>query len=340
MRNDDHEHGHDLALLERWRDGAEPLSGAALDAVLHRVLDEGTAEVTPGVAVLTPRPRRRRHALVAAAAAVVAAALVVPAAAGDLWPNEQASASAAELLNQAADELIETSDVAVGPGQWLHLKLEQGPPDATEPSAVAFGTMQRTERWVPYDQSGDWYMLRHDHGAPTPAIVAERGQFYAQAPPVGSWMNPTPEFYASVPRETAALRARLPRRDRMAFLKIADVLQEGLMPADLRAAMYRVLATIDGVTLLDDEVANLAGQEGVAFSYREVGAEAYYEQVIIDPDTGRYIGERTVWEDDGAVSWIGAMSYEVVDEVPAEVLDQAQRTAWGPCQDATCMPER
>jgi hypothetical protein len=327
--------GADVALLVRWRDDVEPLGDDALATVRARVMEQVDADDAAPVVPI----RRRRRPLVAVAAAIAAAVLVVPAAAGQLWPSDEASLSAAELLNQAADELIESSDVAIGPGQWLHVKLEEGPPDASEPSAVAFGTMQRTERWVPYDQSGDWYMLRADHGSPQPAVVAAQGQFYEEPSPLGTWDNPTAAFYASVPRDVPALRAEFPARQRLAFHRITDVLKQGLMPADLRAAVYRVLATLPDVQVLDDGAANLAGQEGIAFSLREVGAEAYYDQIIIDPDTGRFIGTRSVWEDDGVVSWIGAMSYEVVDEVPAQVRDEARRVAWQPCQKASCMPE-
>lgn len=333
--------GLEVALLTRWHDAPDP-SEAQLSALRRDVL----AERAPRrFASSSNRPRRRT--MLAAVAAAVAAVLVVPAAAGQFWPSDEATVSAAEQLNDAADELIESTDFTVAPGQWLYITSEFGYPERSEPGRMT--ATQRSETWVPSDQSGDWYLLRRDHGTKTPYIVAQRGAFYGSGPSKrGSWNNPTPEFYASVPRDTTALRDSLyparyrtgstatpnPTRtdspDRRVFMRLSDILREGLLPADLRAALYRVLATIPGMEVTE-HAATLNGETGVAFQWRSTGPAEIGDgqQIVIDPKTGQYIGERSV-SDDGTVSSSSSLSYDVVDAVPDEVVAKAQRVVWSP----------
>jgi hypothetical protein len=71
---------------------------------------------------------------------------------------------------------------------------------------------------------------------------------------------------------------------------VADLLRSGLVPADLRAALYRALALLPGLEITED-VANLAGKHGTAFG---IDGDIERQDLIIDPATGEFIGERTV----------------------------------------------
>ena len=79
---------------------------------------------------------------------------------------------------------------------------------------------------------------------------------------------------------------------------IADLLRTGLVPADLRAALYKAAAMIPGVTIMEGQ-ANLDGRTGVAIGRTE--GTLMRQEIIIDPKTGQVIGERQVLTKDYGV---------------------------------------
>jgi RNA polymerase sigma-70 factor (ECF subfamily) len=148
----------------------------------------------------------------------------------------------------------------------------------------------------------------------------------------GSWQTGTPAFLAGLPRDTGALRARLyadtagqgPSADGEAFTSVADLLRSGLVPADLRAALYRVLATVPGVEITS-ATASVDGVRGVGLGRLEDG-NGLRQEIVVDPGTGDLVGERTV-----AVRAIDGLAAGtvldsrrstrvLVDAVPASVL--------------------
>jgi hypothetical protein len=70
------------------------------------------------------------------------------------------------------------------------------------------------------------------------------------------------------------------------------ILRSGLVPADLRAAIYQALALLPGLQVTDRS-ANLDGRVGVALGVDDEPTNIRRE-IIIDPDTGQFIGERIV----------------------------------------------
>ncbi|HEY0249793.1 MAG TPA: hypothetical protein VGC45_16190 [Gryllotalpicola sp.] len=81
-------------------------------------------------------------------------------------------------------------------------------------------------------------------------------------------------------------------RDGEALSWIADQLRTGAVPAVERAVMYRAAAMIPGAETAERQ-ANLDGRPGVAIGYVETTA-GYRQDLIIDPGTGAFIGEREV----------------------------------------------
>ena len=97
-------------------------------------------------------------------------------------------------------------------------------------------------------------------------------------------------------------------------------MRTGVIPADLRAALYQAAALIPGVTVMDRE-ATLDGRTGISLGMETPGYKARKE-LIVDPSTGHLIGEREILlEDQGsipagtAVSWT-AVTTTVVDSAP------------------------
>lgn len=65
-----------------------------------------------------------------------------------------------------------------------------------------------------------------------------------------------------------------------------------MVPADLRAALYKAAALIPGVTVTDEQ-ATLDGRKGIAIGRVETASHRR-QDIIIDPKTGLLIGEREV----------------------------------------------
>jgi len=83
-----------------------------------------------------------------------------------------------------------------------------------------------------------------------------------------------------------------PSRDGEALVFIADTLRQGTAPADLRAALFRAVAMIPGVTVTEER-AELDGSVGVAVGRFE-SKNGLRIELVFDPATGQLIGEREV----------------------------------------------
>lgn len=139
---------------------------------------------------------------------------------------------------------------------------------------------------------------------PSPAEVAK----YVAG---GSWQRPTPPFMAGLPRDPSQLLRRVYHdsagrgrgRDDEAFVYIRDVLRSGVVPADLRAALFSAAALIPGVRLVSDSV-NLDGRHGVAVALSDHGDSRV--ELIFDPGSGEVIGEREVTLKSGYIPGVRA----------------------------------
>jgi RNA polymerase sigma-70 factor (ECF subfamily) len=147
----------------------------------------------------------------------------------------------------------------------------------------------------------------------------------------GSWQAPSPAWLASLPRDPGALRDRLYADtaghgrsvDGEAFVYVADLLRSGVVPADLRAALYRVLATVPGVEITSSRAA-IGHATGVGLGYLEA-LDGTRQEIVVDPADGDLIGERyvatTALDGIPAGTVIGTTTWTrtLVDVVPASV---------------------
>lgn len=330
-------------------DEAFAASRARLRAVVEPV--PVTTEPQPDAAVV-PLPRRRllrsppRRLVTSAAAAVVLAAgvLFVQAARSD---SPAPVASAAATLNSAADN-INPVDEPIGPGQYRYVishswVLTQfvtvtpgnGPLVALEEFAA--------EEWVPADlaqqctvrisTTGNRRWVAGDEERAKEAGVELRApEVREETRPCtdgGEWSRyPSAEFLASLPRDPGRLYDLLRHmptpvamsQEAWVLNRVITTLVSGRAPADLRAAMYRALALLPGLEVTE-HVANLGGHHGTALGLAQYGGR---HDLIIDPDTGQFIGERTVNETGGpdvppgmVVSYTSVSNPVVVDAVGA-----------------------
>jgi hypothetical protein len=266
-----------------------------------------------------PRRRWSWWAAVGTVAAVVASLLVVQAVRTDPVPDT----AAMRELNLAADR-INAVDEPVGPGEYRYIATHAWwMSTAYEYSYLGENLL---ETWVPADQTQMWLWRRDVTGArkwlagteaearadniplddmdwPEGEYQAPCGDWSAEEEKrkpcsmKGSWQSPNAEFMAALPREPAKLYDRLEadvggRGEAHMVVYVADILRSGLVPADLRAALYRVLAQVPGLEVTE-QVANLDGAKGTAFGISKNGTR---QEVIIDPATGQFIGEREITE--------------------------------------------
>ncbi|WP_029138401.1 CU044_5270 family protein [Nakamurella lactea] len=270
----------------------------------------------------------RRAGLAAAVAAVVAGALILPTVhwGGSTPP----SAAAAAALNQAAEATtINAKDEALKPGQYQYFETDawymamtamaDGQSVQTNFAAL---THSRTQRWVPANWSDTWLERRTNTGEKkwilgTEAEAKKAGLADQDGPSTepdyrgscqsyfqdvctgeGNWQGPTKPWIAALPRDPGALytvlaaaaKGRGVNDDAEMLVYATDALRNGPLPADLRAALYRAMAKIPGIEIVDGS-ANLDGQVGVAFAIEDGIRRS---ETIIDPKSGAFIGERDV----------------------------------------------
>ncbi|TQM82387.1 hypothetical protein FHX81_4791 [Saccharothrix saharensis] len=268
--------------------------------------------------------------------------------------------SAREYLTRAADA-VTAVDQPLAPGQYRYIAAHEwnsrGTGTATPVGQPArdhgytYLVESRTETWIPHDVTQEWLNRRTPLdgvkwlggtvpqseaplGEPDVTATGERrgrcGDFFPDAQPKkvcgdpDDWDNP--EFYAQLPRDPQALLQWL--RDRTAhrgggpavvFHWAVQLLRTGLVPADLRASLYRALALLDGVAVADG-AADLDGRAGVAITVEDVHER---RELIVDPATGDFIGERTVagprphesYIPPGTVTGHSAITTKVVDRL-------------------------
>jgi RNA polymerase sigma-70 factor (ECF subfamily) len=104
------------------------------------------------------------------------------------------------------------------------------------------------------------------------------------------------------------------------MVSIADTLRTGVVPAELRAALYKAVAGIPGVTITDNAV-TLDGHTGIAFGREE--KNGIRQEIIIDPHTGMLVGEREVLLRDGLLPGVPAGESMGWTTVTTSVVDSA-----------------
>lgn len=326
---------------------APPPEGAALDEAI-RPIRRAVLDRT------VHRRRRSRWTLGAVGSVAAVTALATVIVGGNLTGTTDRvpvvgsapqAATAAEVLHRAADETVRASDPTVEAGQYLEVSTKQE-------SQAAFGDANEYSALVPYtitvyrpaDVSAQWTLVRTS-GEPTqffPAASAteaaaewkREGNAYPTETLHGAggrfegYADWTPAHLAEMPTDPDELSTWVSEHatgsasheEAMTTL-IGDDLATGLVPADLRSAMYEVLAKIPGTTITHDAV-TLDGRTGTAIGRDEPNRDGEHSEIVIDPDTGAYLGSRTLTGSasrvlpKGTVLDSSSVTTTVVDSVP------------------------
>lgn len=221
---------------------------------------------------------------------------------------------------------------------------------------TSFLETYRSELHIPADRAGDWFYLQclrepfQTFGPRSETYAAELaaeaakyessevvstlpgGQLYG-GDPFGGYYNGTTDIsddWDALPRDPRELLDTIYRfeagagqsRDGQALVWIADTLRGGTVPAETRAAMYRAAALIPGVEITEQQ-ATLNGSTGIAIGRVETVSD-FRQDIIVDPATGQFIGERRVHLSEvadipaGTAAGWTAVTTTVVDAAPTD----------------------
>ena len=301
----------------------------------------------------TDAPARTRGGVGRRIAAVAAAAALVTGIGVLNFQGSAISARADEVLTQAAINAVDPHIVA---SQWWKVTnvSEQIIPDEQGVFDRDCRAQETRVRYVAVD--GDRPSVTHYLGVELIKGTAQACGDFSGSESVetsnlsindmpATWQTPTPEFLASLPRDVGELRDLIyddseghgRDKDSEVFVFVSDVLRSGIVPADLRAALFEVLRTVPGIEVTSEEV--IDGQTVVSLGIKDVNG--YGEQMLVDPDGGVVVGERNL-DLDGSAWWEESTARELVDAIPADVVAAAEMSTCEVTEDGgvACTKEK
>lgn len=261
-----------------------------------------------------------------AAGAVVAVETLGPDGDGRRVDGQRVESGAAAVLNRAARN-VDPDYQQVGPGQYLYLRRHEWVVVGAN-DTMMWREEQYMERWVPADHTQIWlersrttgkyrWVSGNEQKAKEKGLLPKPRSSEAKArcgdfnPEKGfdrcsyrGWEHPMPDWSASLPRDPAELLARLraetdspsgasgTQLDLYALETATQTLSSGLLPADLRAALYKAIALMPQIRITDKQM-DLDGRTGTALG---VTYDGKTREIIVDRDTGDFLGERSRWQ--------------------------------------------
>lgn len=285
----------------------------ALESHISESTAGGTKRRGSSAAVYRPL-RWAATGMVAAAAAGLIAGTVHFGAQGAL---------AQDTLLVAALSAADSDDLVLGDGQYLLARTEARYQSCVvtddERETVCEPTESVTEVYMPAASDSEWVQIHQTLGSAPEVRTGDGGDFLGSGPvefgeiPVDATLA-----YQWIDQQyTGGSSSRAEDN----FDRIASLLRTGLVPGPQRAALLGALALIPGVTATDG-VENNNGVVGVAIGRDEPVRFGQREEVIVDPETGMVIGERTItgstffgWGTN-EVFTVTAIETTVVDSLP------------------------
>ncbi|ANZ34723.1 hypothetical protein BBK82_00150 [Lentzea guizhouensis] len=247
---------------------------------------------------------------------MAAAAMVLIAGAALIAPSLVSrdtgvgSASAGEVLEAAA---LSADDRLVQPGQFLYVLQYSRWSSSDSEYRYLYLEDQTLETWIPAARGDVWLHRRTNTGNKQFLLGSEQdvpkfdpplredvewraagGAWLGDERPV-SFRSPSPEYVAALPREPRALYEKMRSEaggdeGRLLLQMITEGLGSGLYPADARAAVYQALTFVPRLEVVD-RTAVLDSRTGTALGVTDGDVTV---QIVINQDTGDYLGSRAV----------------------------------------------
>jgi hypothetical protein len=300
----------DLNLLQGLRADAPEPDPARLAALRDRLTSATTATAT---AVTTPDRRRlwpplaRRALLAGTLAAGLAVALTFARPMDRTRPVPPAHSTrpgSIQLLEQAALVAERRPFRKPRPDQWVYTKTKDVQP--------VNGKTTISEEWMRFDgkeaasigedgelhvsdlpqlDPGDDDLTPQRYYEKLVALPTDPYKLLAHVAGDRHWLKPLMEDGVPIPR------APVPR-DAQAFRVLTLYLGQGaVMPPKLEATIYRALAKIPGVKV-EVGVLDADDRPGIGVYYEPKGQQTTTRYYVLDPQTYRLLGDRTVWNRD------------------------------------------
>ncbi|WP_410631491.1 CU044_5270 family protein [Amycolatopsis sp. cmx-4-83] len=269
-------------------------------------------------------------------------------------------ASVQQALGKAADMIHVTGEAPIPAGKFRYTETRGWYLVASKERQFAFLAEELRQTWQPSDFDSEWllkigqtgnkqWLVGNEQTATTTEGQnvneirqsgewrARGGQFPEKAlifagRGADKWGAPTEQQLADLPRDPQQLYDLMLKDPYLVnkprgggVLRLAsDLLKTGVVPADLKEAVYRAVAKIPGLKITA-QVANLDGRKGVALGVTPPDGGYLYE-IIVDCDTGEFIGERTTQltpGGDAGIEGIKANTVSAYSSVRTAITDQA-----------------
>jgi hypothetical protein len=283
---------------------------------------ENTARARLLAAAREPEPRNglrraprlgRRLAIAGALAVAVGTGVVV---ARD-QPRVVSVASVQELGERAAQAAYDDRGQVPNPGQWLYIKELQAPQPEDGGLGVDVSKRIVGEQWTSVD------------GKQIASLIDGKLLVQGNHPELGAAdlaQQPiTPErVLAKIRQKLEDMRivsaTPLPSMDERLFQAAYQLMGTQALPPEVRAALFRGLATIPGVNFTEN-VVDADGRRGVAFSY--TGKWARYD-LILDPVDFRFLGTYGVTVKDRTTDYTDAPNRVIKAGTPLTLTSQLE----------------
>jgi hypothetical protein len=256
------------------------------------------------------RPARRpwlRPALVAGAVAAVAAVtLTLTVSSGDSAPPP-ATAEAVTLLEDialAAEHRPSYGEIRDDQFVYVDSKVSYSRHEEGKKAKVP--PLHRLESWQSVDGTraglmretgrGDWPLdpapQPGEPGYETSTTYEHLETLPTDADAMYDWLHEVASEYDG---ET----------EQAMFVLAADLMRQSIVPPEQGAALFRAVARIPGVTVIEDAV-DAAGRHGVAIA-REDPTNPTRDEWIFDRKTFQFLGERRVVTEEGGDAEVGTV---------------------------------
>lgn len=289
------------ALREAWDEPRAPSAAArtsARAALMDRTAGRtaaATRSAAPGTGRRLPRLGVRLAAVGALATAAVVGVTVVQQAGGvdehgrptPVVPGVPAApvANASELLERAAKSAETRPFTPPKPGQWTYVeqrrrtgetpngKLSTDPAD----SSVKRSWVRADGKMRAFKAHGELVKQKVGSGIIPPVGYTRLAQLPTDPGAMMKWIN----------EKTHGMGATYEG----AYSVLGTILRDNVLPPKTEAAIFRAIKQIPGVTLVEGRV-DMAGRKAIALG--RVSEGYIHEEILFDPETYAYLGERAV----------------------------------------------
>ncbi|MFK4041621.1 CU044_5270 family protein [Nonomuraea wenchangensis] len=256
--------------------------------------------------------------------AALAGALAVAVGTGVVVARDQPRvvpvANVRELGERAAQAAYDDRGQAPNPGQWLYIRERQAPQSKDGGHGVDLSRRVVWEQWTSVD------------GKQVAALINGKLLVQGNHPGLGAAdlaRQPiTPEGVLTTIRQKLedmhmvwGESQQPPSMDEQLFQAVYQLMGTQSLPPEVRAALFRGLATIPGVSFTED-VVDADGRHGVAFSH--TGERARYD-LILDPVDFRFLGtygvQTTAYDDSSSFVIEAGTPLTLTARLDAKVVD-------------------